>query len=140
MYNQIMGINSKDKSEVFFQSKWFLALIFAVAGFLLYKTAIVSYQKYQLNKEIASLERMVQERDAKIDNLKTLTDNLKDASYLEKEARKKLNLQLPGEQTVIIIDKNNQPSISEDSGVSAGSESFWSNPKRWWRIIMKHGV
>lgn len=126
-----MGINSKDKLEVFFQSKWFLVLIFAVAGFLLYKITIVSYQKYQLNKEIASLERMAQERDAKIDNLKTLTDNLKDESYLEKEARKKLNLQLPGEQTVIIIDKNSQPSVLEDFGASADSESFWSNPKRW---------
>ena len=135
-----MKINSKDKSEIFLQSKSFLVLIFLVAGFLLYKVAIVSYQKYQLNKEIASLERMAKERDAKIDNLKTLTDNLKDESYLEKEARKKLNLQLPGEQTVIIIDKDNQRSIPEDSSVSADSESFWSNPKRWWRIIVKRGT
>ena len=132
-----MKINSKDKSEIFLQSKLFLVLIFSVAGLLLYKVAIVSYQKYQLNKEIASLERMAKERDAKIDNLKTLTDNLKDESYLEKEARKKLNLQLPGEQTVIIIDKDNQRSIPEDSSVSADSESFWLNPKRWWRIIVK---
>ena len=135
-----MKINSKDKSEIFLQSKLFLVLIFLVAGFLLYKVAIVSYQKYQLNKEIASLERMAKERDAKIDNLKTLTDNLKDESYLEKEARKKLNLQLPGEQTVIIIDKNNQSSIPEDPSVSADSESFWSNPKKWWRIIVKRGT
>ena len=133
-----MKINSKDKSEVFFQSKWFLVLIFAVAGFLLYKIAIVSYQKYQLNKEIASLERMFRERDEKIDNLKTLTDNLKDASYLEKEARKKLNLQLPGEQTVIIIDKNNQSQIPDNLNSSVGDESFWSNPKRWWQVIMGH--
>lgn len=133
-----MKINSKDKSEVFFQSKWFLALIFAVAGFLLYKITIVSYQKYQLNKEIASMERMVRERDEKIDNLKTLTDNLKDESYLEKEARKKLNLQLPGEQTVIIIDKNNQSQIPDNLNSSVGDESFWSNPKRWWQVIMGH--
>ena len=135
-----MKINSKDKSEIFLQSKLFLVLIFLVAGFLLYKVAIVSYQKYQLNKEIASFGRMVKERDAKIDNLKTLTDNLKDESYLEKEARKKLNLQLPGEQTVIIIDKNNQSSIPEDPSVYADSESFWSNPKKWWRIIVKRGT
>ena len=133
-----MKINSKDKSEVFFQSKWFLVLIFAAVGFLLYKIAVVSYQKYQLNKEIASLGRMAKERDEKIDNLKTLTDNLKDESYLEKEARKKLNLQLPGEQTVIIIDKNNQSQIPDNLNSSVGDESFWSNPKRWWQVIMGH--
>lgn len=132
----------KSKAEAFFQSKFFAAIILLIAGFLVYKIFLVSYQKYQVKKEIASLKGTLNDKEKQIDDLKKLVENLKDEDYLQKEARKKLNLQLPGEQAVIIIDDKNKSTESVESDKIAANASIWSviwsNPKKWWRMIVNH--
>ncbi|NQV00555.1 MAG: septum formation initiator family protein [Parcubacteria group bacterium] len=80
-----------------------LILIFLVIGF-----GRESYRKYQLTKEIKALETEIEQLEGKNQQMANLMDYFKKESYLEKEARLKLNLKKPGEKVVVISGDQTQ--------------------------------
>ena len=74
-----------------------------IASFLVYKVGRVSYEKYQITRQISTIDGELKALSAKSDDLQTLIKHLNDDTYVEKEARKKLNLQKEGEKAVIIV-------------------------------------
>ncbi|MBI5913646.1 septum formation initiator family protein [Candidatus Azambacteria bacterium] len=110
-----------------------LALV-AIAGVLVYKVGRVSYEKYQITKHISTIDGELKALSAKSDDLHVLIKRLNDDAYVEKEARKKLNLQKEGEKAVIIVGGRDTTIQKKESAQSA-AESKESNPRKWFRAL-----
>ena len=104
-----------------------------------YKIYGVSYEKYQINKKVTTLDAVMAELGQKSDDLKALVGRLGDKDYIEKEARKKLNFQKPGEQPVIITKKgagaNNGAVAKNNSDASVKNSQEESNIKLWYNMF-----
>ena len=115
-----------------------LALLAAII-MLSYKIYGVSYEKYQINKKVTTLDAVMAELGQKSDDLKALVGRLGDKDYIEKEARKKLNFQKPGEQSVIITKKgasaNNGVAAKNNSDTSVKNSQEESNIKLWYDMF-----
>ncbi len=126
---------SRNAFRVFLSRVFFAALI-AIAGFLSYKVYIVSYEKYQINKQISNLDAQLRALAQKSEGLKLLVARLHNKDVIEKEARKKLNLVKEGEKTVIITDKNKRQKTAAPLTVKIASSSDWLvNPRKWFEVL-----
>ena len=128
----------KKKSRGFL--KLFVAFALLAAIIMLgYKIYGVSYEKYQINKKVTTLDAVMAELGQKSDDLKALVGRLGDKDYIEKEARKKLNFQKPGEQPVIITKKgagaNNGAVAKNNSDTSVKNSQEESNIKLWYNMF-----
>lgn len=110
-----------------------LALVI-IAGVLAYKVGHVSYQKYQITKHISTIDGELKALSAKSDDLNALIKNLNNDAYVEKEARKKLNLQKEGEKAVIIVGGPDTATKKKESSQDA-TEGKESNPRKWFRTL-----
>lgn len=135
-------------------SKLFLFLIsFALVG-LTVSVGRESYRKYQLTKEINRLKSEIERLEKEDQNLANLLEYFEDESYLEKEARLKLNLQKPGEKLVVISeDREDQPkqdvqgnlasNHSNVQGEDGREDADWSNREeevnfwKWWEYFFQ---
>ncbi|MEK7487764.1 MAG: septum formation initiator family protein [Patescibacteria group bacterium] len=105
-----------------------------IASFLVYKVGRVSYEKYQITRQISTIDGELKALSAKSDDLQTLIKHLNDDTYVEKEARKKLNLQKEGEKAVIIVGGPNA-TIKKKESAQSTTESQESNPQKWFRVL-----
>lgn len=105
-----------------------------------------SYRRAQLTKEIDKLKLETERLEGKKYQLSELLDSFKEESYLEKEARLKLNLKKPGEKVVILPQSErkdssvstqkeiNSTSLELSSDKSAEEES---NLWKWWEYFFE---
>jgi len=126
-------------SKVFF----FFMVIALVA--LLLNFVRESYHKYQLSEEISGLETEVKRLEGRKQQLAGLMEYFEQESYLEREARQRLNLKKPGEKVVILSQKadadieNGQgiDNISDDNtdlGQSTENQET-ANYWKWWEYF-----
>ena len=114
--------------------KLLAVLLVATAGFLSYEVYAVSLERYQINKQSSTVSAKLQELNEKNKDLKALVARLQDKAFLEKEARKKLNYQLPGEQSVIITQQTPQAPTTEKEAVPKPSSAS-SNARQWLVVL-----
>ncbi|MBL7155215.1 MAG: septum formation initiator family protein [Candidatus Portnoybacteria bacterium] len=117
-------------------SKVFLFFIVLALIGLVISLGQESYRKYQLTKEINSLKSEIERLEGKNQQMADLMEYFQEGSYLEKEARLKLNLKKPGEKVVVI----SQPAAAEvDKRIVAEAESEVSNETtnfwKWWEYF-----
>jgi len=93
------------KIKKILSSKIFLFIAIFVLIFLLIGLVRETYRKYQLTSEINQLKLNIDKLEGDNQQLANLMDYFKEDSYLEKEARIKLNLKKPGE-TVVVLSKD----------------------------------
>jgi len=93
------------KIKKILSSKIFLFIAIFVLIFLLIGLIRETYRKHQLISEINQLKSNVDKLEGDNQQLVDLIDYFKEDSYLEKEARIKLNLRNPGE-TVVVLSKD----------------------------------
>lgn len=87
----------------------------------------IRQEQQRLTKQIAALESRQHE-------LTGLLDRLKSESFQEQQARLKLNLQRPGETTVIVPDDTTK--TDETAAVHPAPTTVpTSNPVKWWRYF-----
>ncbi|MEA2113078.1 MAG: septum formation initiator family protein [Patescibacteria group bacterium] len=130
-------------------SKIFLFAIVFILIFFIIGLGRESYHKYQLTKEINSLRLEIERLDGRNRQLANLMDYFKEESFLEKEARLKLNLKKPGEKVVIISDyfdsKNGLDAATDNghnlkAGESASEKSTdkqTANYWKWWEYFFQ---
>ena len=109
-------------------------MVFIAIFLLIFKVYAVSYERYQINKKITILEDAMSVLNSRGDDLKALIGKLGTADYIEKEARKKLNFQKPGENPVIITKKSagaSNASAENKSSVVASAKNE-SNLNLWF--------
>ena len=105
-----------------------------IASFLAYKVGRVSYEKYQITRQISTIDGELKALSAKSDDLQTLIKHLNDDTYVEKEARKKLNLQKEGEKAVIIVG-GSTTAIKKKENTQSAADGGESNPQKWFRVL-----
>lgn len=117
-------------------SKVFLFFIVLALIGLVISLGQESYRKYQLTKEINGLKSEIERLEGKNQQLADLMEYFQEGSYLEKEARLKLNLKKPGEKVVVIsqtagaeVDKRIVAEAEDE--VSNETTNFW----KWWEYF-----
>jgi len=117
-------------------SKVFLFFIILALIGLIISLGQESYRKYQLTKEINGLKSEIEQLEGKNQQMADLMEYFQEGSYLEKEARLKLNLKKPGEKIVVIsqaaeaeVDKRIVAETGDE--VSNETTNFW----KWWEYF-----
>ena len=109
-------------------SKVFLFFIVLALIGLAISVGRESYRKYQLTKEINRLKSETERLAGRNQQLTNLLEYFKEESYLEKEARLKLNLKKPGEKIVIL----SQSELPEDLPLEIQPE-IKKEEVNWWK-------
>lgn len=105
--------HSKHSIKKIFGSKIFLFAAVLLLISLVINLGRESYRERQLTKEVNNLKLEIERLEGSNLQLANLMDYFKEESFLEKEARLKLNLKKPGEKVVILSDYFNTSSNLE---------------------------
>jgi cell division protein FtsB len=114
----------------------FLIVIYAIFG--LSRTI---WQSYKIKKQIKSLQVEIEVLEAENAKLSNLISYLKTDTYKEKEARKHLGYQKPGEKVVIIpeIEEKVQGKKEPNEDSKDASKETRTNYQKWWDFFFtKH--
>ncbi len=117
-------------------SKVFLFCISFILIALAISVGRESYRKAQLTKEIDRLELEIERLEGKKYQLSDLLESFKEDSYLEKEARLKLNLKKPGEKVVILPQAREEDSLvstEKEADFEAGELPSAKEESNWWK-------
>lgn len=141
-------MNQKGKKiKKILSSKIFLFIAIFVLIFLLIGLVRETYRKHQLVREINSLKANVDKLEGDNQQLVDLMDYFKEDSYLEKEARIKLNLKNPGETVVVlskdvvdgvevirtgsVLEEEENKNIEPESNNDSEMPNYW----KWWEYF-----
>lgn len=118
----------------------FIALLIVVLLISVYAVNIFD-KKREVEAEIARLKNENISLSEKKIELGNLLDYFQDESFVEKEARRRLNLQKSGEKAVIVVDKREKMDISanatQSSEKSKNNSGGLINPQKWLNFIFK---
>ena len=102
------------------------------------------YKKRQLDQEIGSLKAEIAKTDKKGQELSQLLSYFNSDSYLEKEAKDKLNLKKEGENVVMVqepaadqavaVDNTNGNQTSPSTSAAPANDN---NLVKWWKFFFK---
>jgi hypothetical protein len=92
-------------------------------------------RRLALRKEINQLEQHITELEAQNRSLGDYVASINTESFQEREARKRLNLQLPGE-SLLILPETRTLSVNSASDTSPSNPiRANSNISRWWKYF-----
>lgn len=109
---------SENSWESIFLSIIVSILLLIVFGFLVVSNIRISQKRARFDSQISSLKNEIQILEEENQKLKTQISQIGEESYLEKEARERLNLKKPGEE-VVIFTKEKAESVEHRE------KSFW---------------
>ncbi len=95
-------------------------------------------RKYQIEREIASLESQVDDLENANIQLNSLISYFQSPEYTESQARQKLGMQKQGESVVTVLGVETQAGENESaaaSPVQSDRAASVSNPQRWWNYF-----
>lgn len=130
-------------------SKVFLFAAVFILIFVIISLGRESYRKHQLTKEINNLKSEIERLDGRNQQLADLMDYFKEESFLEKEARLKLNLKKPGEKVVILsdyfdskanldaLDNNSDNTEAEENILQKVANEKSANYWKWWEYFFQ---
>jgi len=84
----------------------------------------------ELGKRVDALKKELEELGAENEELKNFIANFEKEFYIEKEAKKRLNLKKPGEKVVVIIEE------VEETGGKIKEKTSWF--KQLWQKIKEN--
>ncbi len=144
--NSISMAKQKNNFKKILSSKIFLFLMSLVLIVLAVNVGQESYRKHKLVKEIDQLKNEVERLEGGNHELANLMEYLKQETYLEKEARIKLNLKKPGEKVVIVPQNqesensalNQEVSLDQTNQTDFKNES--ANYWKWWEYFFQSSL
>ncbi|HRY52377.1 MAG TPA: septum formation initiator family protein [Candidatus Portnoybacteria bacterium] len=133
----------ENKFKKFFSSRVVLFLLLLAFVWLSLVLAKAFYKKRQMDQEISSLKTEIEKMDKKGQELNQLLSYFNSQSYLEKEAKDKLNLKKEGESVVMVqgvsseelAASENVGNLSIEAAVSEQVED--NNLVKWWKFFFK---
>ena len=130
--------------QYFSRSRVIIIVCLVLIFFLSVNLAKEVVNRHQINETIKQYEAEVVKLEKENQETGELIESWETGRPLEKEARLKLGLQKPGENTILILRDENQPAEntiidpnSEVYGtvVVADSQKNASNFKNWWQFF-----
>lgn len=135
-----------DKKINHLMSKMVFVSLLAAVVFISVSIAGILKKKGEVDKEMEKIKKESAYLSEKKTEYNNLIDYFQDKSFIEKEARRKLNFQKPGEKAVIVIDKR-ENKANEEAGIfkmidksesdSENKEVLYSNIYKWLNFIFK---
>ena len=107
------------------------AILIIVIGIGITKEIV---RRVSLRREITTLEGQITQLQAQNKSLGDYVASINTSSYQEREARKRLNLQKPGETLLILPE---QDTTSDSVVTTSSSSTVTSNPQRWWTYLFR---
>lgn len=135
-----MQYNDKKINRLMFKLV-FWALV-AIVVFVSVHVVSVFKKRQEVEAEIEKINQEKTALNDKKEELNNLLDYFQDKSFIEKEARRKLNMQKEGERAVIVINKGENSDLSaniseaEDASHQKRPEDL-SNYHKWLDFIFK---
>jgi len=137
-----MGDSDKNIFKKALGSRVFLFFALLVLIFLAINVGRESYRNYQINQEANRLKKESEQMEKRNNYLAGLMEYFKDESYLEEQARLKLNLKKPGEN-VLIIEGSREKSQTAEKKTEQKAASPTPEPEepanywKWWEYFFK---
>lgn len=122
-------IERKTRWRVIWESNLFTVILILVLFFSLFKMVREIKVRSDINKEIASLQAQRQKLEGQKADLEELLSYLQTDNYIEKEARLKLNLSMPGEKQINLSGE--QPPPPDEAA------EYRSNAAKWFDYFFK---
>ncbi len=116
----------KDSVRAFFESRFvnlILVVLLVLSVVKVFREAMV---RYEINKEIGTLENQLNDLESKSDKIGNMIAYLKTDQYIEKEARTKLNLVKPGEKQINFVSST-AGSVQAELAKSSPNYVKWFN-------------
>lgn len=109
----------------------FLALLLLVvfAGYHFFRA---KHKQIEISKEVAELQKQIDEFENKNKNLEQLAQYLQTDDFKEKEAKQKLNLVKEGEKVIIVKKSEIKKTSEEDQIIKPEIEIDRPNYYYWW--------
>jgi cell division protein FtsB len=121
------------------QSKWFTVLAVVVIGFFSILIVKLRQPLTAVTKELENINQKISEIEKSRLELKRLEDYIKSPSYLERQARLKLNYKKPGE-SVVFVYKNqynqNPASAGQGTNPAAKPSIVLPNWQKWLDYLL----
>ena len=118
-----------------FKSKLFLALLIPVIGWLSLSFIKIKLQSDIVNKEVGDLESKISYLADSNSSLDKLIGYLKHPSFLDREARLKLNYKSEGEEVAFVYPDVSAKTSSGSSGFEELSSPLPNYMKWFWYLI-----
>lgn len=137
---------AENKFKKIFYSKAVIFILLLACIWLSISLVKAIYKKHQLNQEIASVKSEIEKLDKKSQELTQTLDYFKSQSFLEKEAKEKLNLKKEGE-TVVMVPESQlsgqaaigqqiaQATTTEEGNGSKILTETKNNLIKWWEYF-----
>ncbi len=121
-------------------SKISLLIMLLGVGYLGYSLTNIISEKKEIDNRLASLRSDIKEIELERDEIKKNKEYYTSQDFLEKEARRLLNYQKPGEEVIAVIpNKNNRAPQGEktvqEKKVQEENIKELSNPGKWQRYF-----
>jgi cell division protein FtsB len=129
----------ENKFKKFLSSRPFLFILLLAFIWLSIVLVKAVYKKNELNREIDNLKTEIEKLDKSGQEMNQLLDYFSSQSFLEKEAKEKLNLKKEGESVVMVPET---VMIQEPGGAQATSTSGReaendNNFMKWWNYFFR---
>ena len=135
-----MILKKKKKKNVagkIFSFKLFILASVLVIIFLGTNLGREFYRKYQIQREIASLQSDINSLEKNSYKLSQLIEYYKTDEYKEAQARERFGLGKEGENMIIMVEANDVETDIEIERETNDSEGL-PNYKKWWNYFFKH--
>jgi len=106
-----------------------LPINLVLIGFIGYSLAREMNQADQIDTQLADLNKEINSLQSQNTDYTGLISRLGTSSFVEREARLKLNYQKPGEHTLVLRDSTVSSTLSPAPIDDSAPES---NPGKWW--------
>ena len=116
------------------KSKWFLGVIISAIGWLSLSFIKIKLHENIVNKEVNDLEAKINDLEKSNSVLERFISHMSNPSFLEKQARIKLNYKAQGEEVVFIYPDESAKVSSSSNGFSKQNSS---NYIKWWRWLLR---
>lgn len=130
-YGMASGTKKKNKGKIL--SVIFFAIVILIGTEL----AQTIGREYQINKEIDSLKAEITGYNKENNDLEKMIEYYNTLSYKEKEARLKLNLQKPGEKTILVDTPDEETANMEIKNETGSLITNETNIKKWWNYFFE---
>lgn len=124
----------------------FLAVLLTGVGWGGYQIALITYKKYELQKEILALQSQEEALKTKHRDLVAFLDSFSNQAMLEQELKRRLNVKKKDEEVVILVPDGEtaagqSPTAPTDellaniANVALGNNDDSPNWLKWWRYF-----
>lgn len=116
-----------------FKSKIFSIFTIMAVGWLIFSSINIKTQEEIVNKEVKNLEKEISYLEGNNNSIERIISYLKHPSFLEKEARSKLNYKALNEEVAFVYpDKGRIGSVSVGSENNLNDEPRYREWLRWF--------